>query len=110
MTTTKIHAIDIVIDNDILSVTPYKLEIQDDMFVKSNTRSGRQLELKLATKKNRDAIAYILDSEEWDTIRTHWDGYYNREFTTYLTIGEVPDRVQTWLDKLPEYKITLGGK
>lgn len=109
MTTTKIHAIDIAINNDVLSVTPYKLAVEGDMFVKSGVRSGRQLELKLDNKKNRDVIAYILDSEEWDTIRTYWDGYFNREFTTYLTIGDVPARVQSWLDKLPEYKIGIGG-
>ena len=110
MTTTKIHAIDIAIQNDVLSVTPYKLAIEGDVFVKSSVRSGRQLELKLKNKQNREVIAYILDSEEWDSIRTYWDGYLNREFTTYLTIGETPARVQSWLDKLPEYKISLGGK
>ena len=109
MTTTKIHAIDIAIDNNVLSVTPYKLAIEGDVFVNSGVRSGRQLELKLASKQNRDVIAYILDSEEWNTIRTYWDGYLNREFTTYLTIGDVPARVQSWLDKLPEYKISIGG-
>lgn len=109
MTTTKIHAIDIAIDNNVLSVTPYKLAIEGDVFVKSDVRSGRQLELKLANKQNRDVIAYILDSEEWNTIRTYWDGYFNREFTTYLTIGDVPSRVQSWLEKLPEYKISIGG-
>ena len=110
MTTTKIHAIDIAIQNDILSVTPYKVAVEGDVFVKSSVRSGRQLELKLKNKQNREVIAYILDSEEWDSIRTYWDGYLNREFTTYLTIGETPARVQSWLDKLPEYKISLGGK
>ena len=109
MTTTKIHAIDIAIQNDILSVTPYKVEVEGDVFVKSNTRSGRQLELKLKNKQNREVIAYILDSEEWDSIRTYWDGYFNREFTTYLTIGNAPARVQSWLEKLPEYKISIGG-
>lgn len=110
MTTTKIHAIDITIQDDILSVTPYKVAVEGDVFVKSNIRSGRQLELKLKNKQNRDVIAYILDSEEWDSIRTYWDGYLNREFTTYLTIGEPPARVQSWVAKLPEYKISLGGK
>jgi endo-alpha-1,4-polygalactosaminidase (GH114 family) len=110
MTTTKIHAIDIAIQDDVLSVTPYKLAVEGDVFVKSNIRSGRQLELKLKNKQNRDVIAYILDSEEWDSIRTYWDGYLNKEFTTYLTIGDTPARVQSWLDKLPEYKISLGGK
>lgn len=109
MTTTKIHAIDIAIDNNVLSVTPYKVAVRDDVFVKSDVRSGRQLELKLANKQNREVIAYILDSEEWDSIRTYWDGYLNREFTTYLTIGGVPARVQSWLEKLPEYKISIGG-
>jgi hypothetical protein len=110
MTTTKIHAIDIAIQDDVLSVTPYKVTVEGDVFVKSSVRSGRQLELKLKNKQNREVIAYILDSEEWDSIRTYWDGYLNREFTTYLTIGETPARVQSWLDKLPEYKISLGGK
>ena len=109
MTTTKIHAIDIAIQNDILSVTPYKVAVEGDVFVKSNTRSGRQFELKLKNKQNREVIAYILDSEEWDSIRTYWDGYFNREFTTYRTIGDAPERVKSWLAKLPEYKITLGG-
>lgn len=109
MTTTKIHAIDIAIENNVLSVTPYKVAVQDDMFVKSHVRSGRQLELKLSNKQNRDVIAYILDSEEWDSIRTYWDGYLNKEFTTYLTIGDTPERVKSWLDKLPEYKISIGG-
>lgn len=109
MTTTNIHAIDIAIDNDVLSVTPYKIAVDSGDFVKSDTRSGRKLELKLSSKANKEAIGYILDSEEWNEIRTYWDGYGFSDFTTYLTVGEIPAKVQAWLNRLPEYKIALGG-
>lgn len=109
MATTKAHAIDITIDNDILTVQAYKLGVQGNDFVKTNEKSGRPLEIAMKAKQNREAIAYILDSEEWDTIRTYWDGYSNHEYSTYLTIGDVPARVAKWVERLPEYNVTMGG-
>jgi hypothetical protein len=110
MATTKAHALDIWVQNDILNVQAFRLGVQGDEFIRTDKKSGRPLQIAMKTKANREAVAYILDSEEWDTIRTYWEGYTNREFSTYLTVGEVPDRVAKWVERLPEYKITLGGK
>ncbi len=109
MTTTKAHALDIFVKDDVLVVQAYKLGVAGGEFIRTDKKSGRPLEIAMKAKANREVVAYILDSEEWDTIRTYWEGYSNREFSTYLTIGDVPDRVQKWLDRLPEYEIKIGG-
>jgi hypothetical protein len=110
MTTTNVHAIEISIDNDILTVQGYQIAVEGNDFVRTDKRSGRPLQIAMKSKQNRDSVAYILDSDEWDSIRTYWDGFFEREFSTYLTVGEVPDRVAKWVERLPEYKITIGGK
>ena len=110
MTTTKAHALDIFVHDDVLTVQAYRLGVSGGDFVRTGKKSGRPLEIAMKAKANREAVAYILDSEEWDTIRTYWEGYYNKEFSTYLTIGDVPDRVAKWVERLPEYEITIGGK
>jgi hypothetical protein len=109
MATTKAHALDIFVQDDVLIVQAYRLGVSGTDFVRTGKKSGRPLEIAMKSKANRETIAYILDSEEWDTIRTYWEGYFNKEFSTYLTIGDVPDRVRKWVDRLPEYEIKIGG-
>jgi hypothetical protein len=109
MATTKAHALDIFVKDDVLIVQAYKLGVQGTDFVRTSKKSGRPLEIAMKAKANREVVAYILDSEEWDTIRTYWEGYSNREFSTYLTIGEPPARVTRWVERLPEYEIKIGG-
>ncbi len=109
MATTKAHALDIFVQDDVLIVQAYRLGVSGTDFVRTGKKSGRPLEIAMKSKANRETIAYILDSEEWDTIRTYWEGYYNKEYSTYLTIGDVPDRVRKWVDRLPEYEIKIGG-
>lgn len=109
MATTKAHALDIFVQDDILIVQAYRLGVSGTDFVRTGKKSGRPLEIAMKSKANRETIAYILDSEEWDTIRTYWEGYFNKEFSAYLTIGDVPDRVRKWVDRLPEYEIKIGG-
>lgn len=109
MTKTNIHAIAIRIDDDTLSVRAYKLAVQGGDFIPTNEQSGKPFSCKIHAKQNREVVSYILDNENWDEIRTYWDGYYENEYSTYLTIGEVPDRVAKWVEKLPEYEISIGG-
>ncbi len=109
MATTKAHALDIFVQDDVLIVQAYRLGVSGTDFVRTGKKSGRPLEIAMKSKANRETIAYILDSEEWDTIRTYWEGYYNKEYSTYLTIGSVPDRVAKWIQRLPEYEIKIGG-
>jgi len=109
MSKTKIHSIAIRVEDDTLIVKAYKLAVQGGDFIRTNETSGKPFKCKITAKQNREVIAYILDSEEWDTIRTYWDGYYENEYSTYLTIGNTPDRVQKWVDALPEYEISIGG-
>ena len=109
MTATKIHSIAIRIEDDTLLVQAYKLGVQDNEFVRTDQKVGKPFTCKIHAKQNREVVAYILDSENWDEIRTYWDGYYENEYSTYLTIGNPPARVTAWVDKLPAYEITIGG-
>lgn len=111
MAITNIHSLDIYIKDDTLKIDAYKLSILPDAtFGREQHKSGRSFQCSITDKKNHGILAYVLDSEEWDSIRTYWDGWTAREFSTYLTIGDVPARIKAWVDKLPKYEIQLEAK
>jgi hypothetical protein len=108
MAKAKVYRVRISIDNETLNIQAHKFAIENNQFVAGDS-IGRKFTRKL-DKRNRDVLAYVLDSEEWDSIRTYWDGYYSWEDSTFLQVGDTPEPVAKWLDGLPEYELTLGGK
>lgn len=107
MAKAKVYRIEISIDNSELQVQAYKYAVQGADFT-TGDKIGKPFKRKL-DKRNRDVIGYVLDSEEWDTIRTYWDGYHEWEDSTFLQVGDTPEAIESWLDKLPEYEISIGG-
>jgi hypothetical protein len=107
MAKAKVYKIHITIDDSTLNIQAHKFAIEGSEFV-TGDKTGRKFSRKL-DKRNRDVIAYVLDSEEWDTIRTYWDGYYAWEDSTFLQVGDTPEEIQKWLDSLPEYSVSIGG-
>lgn len=113
MAKTKMHDINIRIDNDTLQIIAYKLMITStdtESYFGTDTRfvSGKVFECPINHKPNQDLIAYVLDLEYWNETRTYWDGYSDWQTTEFLTIGDVPARIAKWLAKLPQYEIQIG--
>lgn len=109
MAKAKVYKIHVTIDDDTLNIQAHKLAITHDSQFVAGDATGKPFTRKILDKRNREVLAYVLDLEEWDTIRTNWDGYYAWEDSTYLQVGEAPEAIQKWLDRLPEYELTLGG-
>lgn len=116
MAKTKLHDIEICVEDDVFKIIPYKLKVvysnQGEPYFEADTSTEGQSNMfscALKDKRNRDVIAYVLDLEEWDTTRTYWEGFSEWNTTEYLTEGDVPARIQKWLKSLPEYELTLGG-
>ena len=107
MAKAKVYRVRISIDDSTLNIQAHKLAIENNNFVAGDT-IGKAFTRKL-DKRNRDVIAYVLDSEDWDNIRTYWDGYYSWEDSTFLEVGDAPEAVTKWLDGLPEYELQIGG-
>jgi hypothetical protein len=107
MAKAKVYKIQITIDDSQLQVQAHAYKLQGTDFT-TGDKIGKPFTRKL-DKRNRDVIGYVLDSEEWDTIRTYWDGYSQWEDSTFLQVGDTPEPIQKWLDNLPEYELTLGG-
>jgi len=115
MALTKLHDIEICIEDNQLKIIPYKLRIQhrDNLtpYFESDCSTEGQgpiFQCSISDKRNRDLVAYVLDSENWDEVRGSWDGYSEWNTTEYLTKGEAPSRIKTWLRKLPTYDLRLG--
>lgn len=111
MATTKLHDVNIVIEDGKLNIYPYKLEMSKDgpWFTGDYSTYGQGPTFSCAfNKRNHEIIAHILDLEEWE-MRGSWDGYDSWDTTEYLAKGEPPARIQKWLDKLPEYEIKMGA-
>lgn len=106
MAKAKVYKIEISIDNSELQIQAYKFELKHSDFA-TGDKIGKPFTRKL-DKRNRDVIGYVLDSEEWDTIRTYWDGYHVWEDSTFLQVGDTPEALANWLEKLPEYELTIG--
>jgi len=107
MAKAKVYKIQISIDDSQLQVQAHAYKLKGADFT-TGDKIGKPFTRKL-DKRNREVIGYILDSEEWDTIRTYWDGYAVWEDSTFLQVGDTPEPIQKWLDNLPEYELTLGG-
>lgn len=107
MAKAKVYKIEITIDNSELRIQAHAYKLQGASFT-TGDKIGKPFTRKL-DKRNRDVVAYVLDSEEWDTIRTYWDGYHTWEDSTFLRVGDTPEAVEKWLHNLPEYELTLGG-
>lgn len=107
MAKAKVYKIEITIDNSELRIQAHSYKLQGASFT-TGDKIGKPFTRKL-DKRNREVIAYVLDSEEWDTIRTYWDGYHTWEDSTFLRVGDTPEAVEKWLHNLPEYELTLGG-
>lgn len=112
MAKTKLHDIEICVEDGEFKIIPYKLEVGDDNYFHgdySDKGQGPVFKCSLVDKRNRDVIAYVLDLENWDETRTYWEGFSEWQTTEYLTQGQIPAKIQKWLDKLPEYELSLGG-
>jgi len=109
MAQTKLHDLNIVVEDGKLSLIPYKLQISvDGYFSGDYSKKGQgPVFTCVFDKRNHDIISYVLDLEEWE-MRGTWDGYDSWDTTEYLTKGDVPPRIQKWLDKLPTYEIRMG--
>jgi hypothetical protein len=113
MAKTKMHDINIRIEDDKLKIVAYKLKLQknsNEIYFDTDTRyaSGKVFECPINHKPNQELIAYVLDSEYWNETRTYWDGYSDWQTTEFLTIGDVPARIAKWMASLPEYQLTIG--
>lgn len=116
MANTQAYKLHIEVVNGYLEILPYKLELNylgdstvfTTSFERPTTRSQHKFKCAM-TKANHDVISYVLDSEEWQN-RGSWDGYEAWEYTTYLTVGVTPDKIQKWLAKLPRYEMKLKSE
>ena len=116
MANTQAYRINIEVTDGYLTITPYKVELNylgdstvfTTSYERPSTRSNHIFKCRM-NQANHDVISYVLDSEEWQN-RTYWDGYSEWEYTTYLTVGETPDKIQKWLAKLPRYEIKLQSE
>lgn len=112
MAKTKLHDIEVCVEDDTLQVIPYRLEISYENgtpYFSADTSTEGQAEIfecDITDKKNADLIAYILDLEEWQ-MRGDWDGYSAWDTTEYLTKGKTPSKIKAWLKRLPEYELSL---
>jgi len=109
MAKTRIHAIHIFIDNDQLVIEPYKLTIRPEGFGRESVPSAKRFHASLKDKRNAEVIGYLLDADNWQDIRTYWDGYQTRKHTSDLTTPLAPARITKWVESLPEYELTLEG-
>jgi hypothetical protein len=116
MAKTKLHDIEVCIDGIQLKVIPYKLKIQykdkTTPYFEADCSSDGQgpiLEVSIKDKRNRDLVAHVLGMSNWDSIRTHWDGYSEWNTTESLNTEDAPSRVKTWLRKLPTYELKLAS-
>jgi len=113
MANTRVYDIEICVEDGLFKIVPYKLEIAYDNgapFLSTDYSAPlkkRIFKCNLTDSRNRDLIAYVLDSEEWNETRTYWDGFSEWHNTGYLTVGDVPARISKWLNSLPEYKLEL---
>lgn len=99
-------------DEDVLQVIPYRLQIGNDSYFTQDysvDTGDLILRLPMHDKRYRDAIGYILDVENWHEVREYWDVDF-WDTTDYLRQGDTPPVIKRWLDKLPAYEITIGGK
>lgn len=115
MAKTKLHDVEICIEDNLLKIIPYKLRLQyrDRMtpYFEADTSTQGQgpiFECDITEKKNKSLIAYVLDMENWDEVRSYWEGFSEWNTTEYLNQGEVPARIKVWLRKLPTYELSLG--
>lgn len=114
MAKTKLHDIEICVEGTQLKVIPYKLRVtyRDKLTPYfeadcSTNGQGPVFEVSIREKRNRDVVAFLLDSENWDSIRTHWDGFSEWNTTESLNTEGAPSRIKTWLRKLPTYELKL---
>jgi hypothetical protein len=108
MALTKLHDINITIEDGKLSITPYKLEISSEgYFTGDYSSKGQGPTFTCAfNKRNHEIISHVLDLEEWE-LRGSWDGYDSWDTTETIAMGTPPERIQKWLDKLPEYELRM---
>lgn len=113
MAKTKLHDIEVCIEDDVFQIIPYKLEITYEngtpYFSADTSTEGQStiFECKLSDKRNRELIGYVLDRENWDETRSYWDGFSEWNTTEYLTVGETPRKIAQWLKRLPEYELKI---
>lgn len=106
MVKTKLRDIEISVQAGILKVTPYKLQVSADNYLSgdiSERGRGKVFEMSMRSP-DKDLIDFILGTDH--TMRGDWEDYLTHDTTERLAINP-PERIQKWLDKLPEYELTL---
>jgi hypothetical protein len=110
MAMTKIHDVEVCVEDGVLKLIPYKLYLNTNGDLSAQTDEaglGPIFTCKLSDKRNRDLVAYVLDSEHWDEMRDYWDGYSDWQESGNLQLGVTPARITKWAKSLPEYELTL---
>ena len=110
MVMTKIHDVEVCVEDGVLKLIPYKLYIDSNNSLSAQTDEaglGPIFTCKLHDKRNKDLVAYALDLEDWDEVRSYWDGFSEWQESGNLQLGEVPARIKKWARSLPEYELSI---
>lgn len=74
-------------------------------YVECDTSSYTSVKLPM-TIQYHEEIAYLLDNEEWlDEDLANWEEYDNWVGAEYLTEGEIPAIIKSYLEHLPNYEL-----
>lgn len=101
---TKDYDYNIYVLDGVLSLSAYQLEIAPNGHTQIRTDNFKTLDIPMI-ESNKDEIAYLLDSEEWEDDAYGWDEYDAWRGCDYLTEGDTPAMIAEWVNRLPEYEM-----
>ncbi len=106
---TKDYDYNVYVLDGVLSLTAYQLEIASNGQIQMRTDNYISEHYPM-TPENHDAVAYLLDNEEWADDIAGWDEHDDWHGIDYLTQGNTPAMITEWVNNLPEYEMLDRSK